>query len=285
MAAPRGSAMPMAMSFFRSRRYSETPAIVPPVPMEQMKPSILPCRLLPDFRPGRNVVGLAVVEVVPLVGEEDAVRLALAQGLGRAPADVLVVVGVGVGHRGHLHQLRAVETQDVLLLAALRLGDHDQRAVAARVGDEREADAGVPRRRFDHQAAGLDLFALLGLEDHLPARPVLDRLARVHELGLAEYRAAGQLRRPLEPDERRVADRVDGVVPDIHRAMLARRGGARPTGRPHPYCANSRRRRLSRPSRARIGRTPSPSTRSQPPFSVMNSSVARAQASASVTAT
>ncbi len=42
MAAPRGSATPMTMSVFFSRRNIETPASVPPVPIAQMKPSTLP---------------------------------------------------------------------------------------------------------------------------------------------------------------------------------------------------------------------------------------------------
>jgi hypothetical protein len=42
IAAPRGSAMPIRTSFFFSRRYSDTPATVPPVPIEQMKPSTFP---------------------------------------------------------------------------------------------------------------------------------------------------------------------------------------------------------------------------------------------------
>ena len=46
IAAPSGSAQPMTMSAFFSRRKSDVPASVPPVPTEQMKASILPsvCR-------------------------------------------------------------------------------------------------------------------------------------------------------------------------------------------------------------------------------------------------
>ena len=80
------------MSFFFSRRKIEVPASVPPVPTEQMKPSTLPCVSLPDFRAGREIVRLAVVEVVPLVGEQHAVLLGLAQLVGEAARDVLVVV-------------------------------------------------------------------------------------------------------------------------------------------------------------------------------------------------
>ena len=49
-------------------------------------------------------------------------------------------------------------------------GDDDQRAIAARVGDEREPDAGVARGAFDHEAAGLEFAALFGFEDHLARR-------------------------------------------------------------------------------------------------------------------
>ena len=42
IAAPRGSAQPITMSFFISRRNVDVPASVPPVPTEQMKASTLP---------------------------------------------------------------------------------------------------------------------------------------------------------------------------------------------------------------------------------------------------
>ena len=42
IAAPRGSATPITMSFFFSRRKIDAPASVPPVPTEQMKPSMVP---------------------------------------------------------------------------------------------------------------------------------------------------------------------------------------------------------------------------------------------------
>jgi hypothetical protein len=49
-------------------------------------------------------VGAAVLEIVPLVGEQHAVRLGLAELVGEAARDVLVVVGIGVGDRRHLDQ-------------------------------------------------------------------------------------------------------------------------------------------------------------------------------------
>ena len=95
-------------------------------------------------------------------------------------------------------------------------GNDDERAVAARIGDQREADAGVAGGRLDHEPAGLELAALLGLQDHLAAGAVLHRLPGIHELGLAEDGAAGRLRGPLELDQRRVADGLDDAVADLH---------------------------------------------------------------------
>ena len=194
----------------------------------------LALRLLPDFRAGRDVVRLAVVEIVPLVGEQHPVGLALAQLVRQPPADVLIIVGIAVRNRRHLHQLGAAQAQRVLLLLALGLGDDDQRAIAAGVGDHGEADAGVAGRAFDHQAAGLELAALLRLQDHLAPGAVLHRLARVHELGLAQDGAAGRFRGALELDQRGVSDRFDDVVANLHartRCSMCRpsRRGA-PTG-------------------------------------------------------
>ena len=141
----------------------------------------------------------------------------LPQLLGQPAADVLVVVGVGVGHRRHLHQLGAEQAQGVLLLLALGVGDDDERAVAARVGDQREPDAGVAGGGLHHQAAGLELAALLRLQDHVQAGAVLHRLAGVHELGLAQDGAAGLLGGAPELDEGRVADCSNHAVGDSHR--------------------------------------------------------------------
>src|SRR5438045_11383 len=102
-----------------------------------------------------------------------------------------IVVRILVRHRLHLHEFRAAEPQHVLLLLALRLRDDDQRAIAARVADDREADAGVAGGAFDDQAAGLEEPALLRVEDDVQPGAVLHRAAGIQELGLAEDLAAG----------------------------------------------------------------------------------------------
>ena len=55
----------------------------------------------------------------------------------------------------------------------------------------------LPAVDFHHQAAGAQLAAFLRFQDHLPARAILYRAARIHELGLAENGAAGRLGRAL----------------------------------------------------------------------------------------
>ena len=75
--------------------------------------------LLPDFRAGREIMRLAVVEVVPLVGEQHAVLFGLAQFVGEPARDMLVVVRIAVGQRRHLDELGAAEPQHVLLFLAL----------------------------------------------------------------------------------------------------------------------------------------------------------------------
>jgi hypothetical protein len=100
--------------------------------------------------------------------------------------------------------------------SALRFRDQDQRAVTARVADHRQADAGIAGGRFHHEPTRLEIAALLGFEDHPFAGTILHRLSGIHELGLAENGAAGRIGSLLQLDERRVADRFDDVMIDVH---------------------------------------------------------------------
>ena len=129
---------------------------------------------------------------------------------------MLVVVRVGVGQSRHFHELRAAEPQHVLLFLTLRLRDHDDGAVAARVGDDGDTDAGVPGGAFDDQAAGLQFAAFLGFKDHLAAGAVLHRTAGIHELGLAEDRAPGFGRSARQLDQRSVTDGLHDSVAGLH---------------------------------------------------------------------
>ncbi len=161
-------------------------------------------------------MSLAIVQVVPLVGEQDAVGLVPAQLVRQAPADVLIIVGIAVGERRYFHQLGPAQAQHVLLFLALGLGDDDQGAIAAGIGDECEPDSGVAGGALDHQPARLDLAPLFRLQDHLPRGAVLHGLAGIHEFGLAQDGTAGGLGGVLERDQRRVADGSDDSFADLH---------------------------------------------------------------------
>ena len=71
-----------------------------------------------------------------MIGEEDAVRLGFAQLVRKAPPDALVIVGIGIGDRGHFNELGTAEAQRIFLLPSLGFRDHDQSTIAARIGDE-----------------------------------------------------------------------------------------------------------------------------------------------------
>ena len=119
--------------------------------------------------------------------------------------------GIGVGHGRHLDQFGAEQAQHVLLFLRLRLGDDDDGAVAERVGDQAEADAGVAGRALDDDAARPQRAARHRVADDGERGAVLDRAAGVHELGLAEDLAARRLRRRAQADQRRVADGIDDI--------------------------------------------------------------------------
>jgi hypothetical protein len=52
---------------------------------------------------------LAVVQVIPLVGEDDPVLFRLFQFFGQPAPHVLVIIRIGKRQRRHFDQLRAVE--------------------------------------------------------------------------------------------------------------------------------------------------------------------------------
>ena len=193
------------------------PARVPPVPTAQMKPSTLPSVWLPDFRAGGLVVDLPVRYIVELL-RPDGAPLASLRGkfLGHSAGDVDVVVRVLVGHGGDLAQVGAAHAQHVLLFLGLGFGDDDHRAVTARLADQGEPDAGIARRSFDDDTAGLQLAVTLRVANDGPGRPVLDGTARVEELGLAQDLAAGHFGEVAEADERRVPDCADQAFAQVH---------------------------------------------------------------------
>ena len=120
------------------------------------------------------------------------------------------------GTAGTEPQIDAAQLQHVLLFLALRLGHDDDGAVAACVADQRQADPGISGGPFDDDAARPQQAALLGVLDDVERRPVLDRAARVEELGLAEDRASRLFGGPPQLDQRRVSDSADKAITDRH---------------------------------------------------------------------
>src|SRR5690606_25713117 len=134
-------------------------------------------------------------------------------------------VRVPVWHRRHLDELGAHHPQRVLLLLRLGFGDHDHGAEAERVADHRQPDPGIAGGSLDDDAAGPETAVLECVPDDVPGRAILDRLAGIHELALAEDGAAGFLRRTLQPDERGVADRLYHCLPMGHNVAASMPGG------------------------------------------------------------
>src|SRR5690606_33248305 len=173
-------------------------------------------RDLHSFPTRRSSDLFAVREVVPLVRVEHAVLLGRLELLRGARRDVHVVVRIAIRHGRHLAELRTAKPQRILLLLRLRVRHQDQRAVAARVADQREAYAGIAGRALDDQAAALDRAAALAVEHDVLRRPILDRAARVHELRFAENLAAGELRSLPQTNQGRVADGVEKIRANVH---------------------------------------------------------------------
>jgi len=74
------------------------------------------------------------------------------------------------------------------------------------VADDREADAGVSGRALNDGAAWLQEPSGFSVQDDAKRGTVLHRSTGVHEFGLAEDFAAGQLRKATQADERGPAD-------------------------------------------------------------------------------
>src|SRR3546814_19566892 len=91
--------------------------------------------LLPYFGTGGLDMGLAVRDIVELVGPDRAIGLGLRQARGDPLRHLHVIVGVGLRTRRDLDQLRAGPVNGVLLLIALRLRADGYSWPAAPVGD------------------------------------------------------------------------------------------------------------------------------------------------------
>jgi hypothetical protein len=126
------------------------------------------------------------------------------------------------GDRG-LHPLRtlgqdhpgAQRSEEIPALERHRVRHREDAAVAARRGDVRQPDAGIAAGRL-HDHHPLAQPALLDrIVDHGGADAVLDRVIRVVALVLHHDAPGQSFADSVEPDERRVADRLRDVLVDF----------------------------------------------------------------------
>ena len=156
-----------------------------------------------DLLTGPAFVGERVRGVPVLEGHEVAL-------VHREPArDLDRAVRPGVAGRGHDLGPEELEQADALLARVVR--DHDGQAVPLAARDHRERDPRVAGGRLEDRPARFELARCLGGLDHRLRDPVLRRAGRVLSLELGPQAHAGLRGRAREPDERRLADRVEDV--------------------------------------------------------------------------
>ena len=180
-----------------------------------------PVGLLPDLGAGRRLVGGRVLLVPVLVRLERPGDVA-----GEPGGDGVVALRRLRGDvRRAEDDLGAVRPEHRLLLGRLLVGHDEDAAVALERGRDREAVAGVARRRLDDRAARAQEAGPLGRLDHRQADPVLDRPAGVERLELGEderllLERSDAARDPADPDQRRPPDEVEDGLGVLHGARV-----------------------------------------------------------------
>ena len=171
----------------------------------------LAVRLRDDLRTRRALVRVAIDGVLELIRPHRARKR-----FGDAARFVIIVRLVGERLRFDDAQIGAVGAQRGVLLRRLIVGHDDDRAIAARVGGERQPDAGVPGGAFDDDAARMEEPAPFEVFDDAERGAIFDRTAGIEELGLAEDLAADRRGEFRQTDQRRVPDRAAEAVRERH---------------------------------------------------------------------
>jgi hypothetical protein len=156
-------------------------------------------------------MSVAIGGVVELIGPDGVRQLG-----GQAPGHFLILVGIAVGHRGHLAQLRSQCLDNLVLLGGLVVRHDDDAAISARVAHVGKPDTGVARGPLDHRPAGLQHAPPLGIQHDPLGSPVLHGTAGIHEFRFTKDLAAGFLAQSLEANQRRVTDRADESIAQSH---------------------------------------------------------------------
>ena len=135
--------------------------------------------VLPDLGAGGGLVGRRVGRVVELPRHKGPGYLGgQLVGAGNGPAHPLAALGQ--------HQLGAVGFHQQAALQAHGLGHHDDHPVAPGRAHAGQPDAGVARRGLDDDRPRLQQALGLGVVQHGPGHPVLDRAAGVHGFDLGQ---------------------------------------------------------------------------------------------------
>jgi len=104
--------------------------------------------LLPNFRPGRAIMGQPVRGIVKLIRPEPAVLF------GEPAGDVVVIAGLTVRFFGHGNDFGAERAEQTDFFRRLRFGNDDDRAITFRVANDRQANARIARRALHNGRAG-----------------------------------------------------------------------------------------------------------------------------------
>ena len=108
----------------------------------------LPASLVPNLGPRGCLMHRAIGKVVELIGVNRA------ELLGQAAAEMNVIARVRERLGRHQAKISADHAEKIELFAALRLWHHNDAAIAARIGNQCDANTGIARRTF-HNCAGL----------------------------------------------------------------------------------------------------------------------------------
>ena len=128
-----------------------------------------------------------------------------------------VIAGIRERLGRHQTKISANHTKKIELFAALRLGHYNDAAIAARISDQRDANARIASRAFHNRTglAGLQSAARFGIRNDAKAGAVLHGTARVHEFRLTQNVAAGHFAGALQAYQWCIADRAGQTIHDI----------------------------------------------------------------------
>ena len=171
------------------------------------KPVDPPFELFPQFLRRGLDMRLAVGGIVELAGPDRPVDF-----LSHPARDMLEMVAIGIFGGRHGDQFRAQCADGLHLFLRLVVGHHDDRAIAKRIRDQRNADPGVAGRALDHRASCLELAPRFGITNDVERGAVLYRGTGIGEFTLAIDVAAGFRAGPLEANQRRIADEVERML-------------------------------------------------------------------------